>query len=192
MKVKFLVLFMGMIIPFLSIGQKCKAVVDEEDKFTKAKKILYGGQLVENIMWSDKNQVISLYFGTVNDSLFLQLQLTKIVNQEDVLKYDEAKEDMKTKKGAKLYLSLADGESIALTALYDSKLNKQKVLSTLNVIMMEGYGLTPEQVVKLSTTLITGIRIDFAEVSPLTAKVKSAKAEKMKAQFLCAKERFGY
>lgn len=179
-----------MIQPSIVLAQKCKPVVDEADKFTGARKIWYGDTWIENVLLSDKQQIIYLYWGSVNDTLYVQLQVKKMFAADKMQYYQEDKEDWSVKKGDHLYFALEGGNAISVTAASDSKLTKKRSMGGVDLLMVCPFGLTAEQLKTLGEYPITDMKLELANTTPLTAKVKSeSKREKFRDLFRCSAER---
>lgn len=165
----------------------CKPLVDKKDEFTGLSTIAYGGKLREDLMFTDKNQIVNLYFGKYGDTLFLQVHTVLLISKNDIFKWDESKECLKVRKGMSLFMALENDNRIQALAVIDSKITKRKTFTgDLEISMVTNYQPSANDFKVLSENKINKVRIDLENCSPILIEIRDKRKAEFLSWFKCA------
>ena len=174
---------LGVPIVFAQSGN-CKPTINTEDKFTKEKYVVYGGKMTGGVF--DGSTYISMYVGTRNEALYMQISFEKVISKPDAATIAKLREESKINMGKKFFVVLENGESLQFTTTGDSKYD-EKTLFGYSITTNAAYSLTPEDFKKLGASAITDYRLELSgNLSNLQGKVGKGKSKDLLEKFACA------
>ena len=154
-----------------AFSQECMFTKRKIDSFTKKKVIIIGGEVQRNMF----GPTYTMNFMLKDDSLRIELAFSNVsfVKKELIILKDEP-----------MYIKLDNGSTVQLKALTDALESSINLEGTVVKMMEPMYSVTKDELQKISSGLVTGIRVVISG-KDYDVEVKPKQGKKIQQALSC-------